>query len=214
VLQTSNSSTSSQTGNDRQVARWAGIDDGKLQWSYGQEKSKIHGVKVEVWGNMKCSTCETEHEHIHDISGMRQCRDALAAQLVEANARHARFREAFGTDERITALESQLAAAVKERDGSHVNAVRSREEMEHWRDKSREANARAERYREALELAKFLLADEQEQDFGSGPECMYCDSKTATADGEHFIHLPACEWRLFHQKLEALASRPDEQEKK
>ena len=31
------------------VAKWLGIDDGKLQWSYAQERGHVAGVRVEVW---------------------------------------------------------------------------------------------------------------------------------------------------------------------
>jgi hypothetical protein len=33
------------------VAMWLGIDDGKLKWSYAQERGHVAGVRVEVWTN-------------------------------------------------------------------------------------------------------------------------------------------------------------------
>jgi hypothetical protein len=68
--------------------------------------------------------------------------------------------------------------------------------------------AESRRMREALDLAAFLTADEPECDYGSGPECTYCDSKTATPDGEHFVHRPSCEWQQFRDALRGAKGEP------
>lgn len=68
---------------------------------------------------MKCEHCGTELPDFAMKSGacalnmvtVARCRDALAGKLREANERNARFREAFGTDERVASLEAQLQAA-------------------------------------------------------------------------------------------------------
>ena|GEM_PF-6793890 len=58
--------------------------------------------------------------------------------------------------------------------------------------------AENERMREALREADFLTVDDPNADYGSGPECTYCYSRTA-------VHRASCEWWTFRKRLVLLA---------
>lgn len=104
-----------------------------------------------------------------------------------------------------TALVANQANEILKADLAAWEEAHKKERQAHERMSAEAADfaAKLAIAREALIIAKFLTSDEPEVDYGSGPECSYCDVKTSS-DGEYFDHRPSCEWWQFRQMIKKL----------